>query len=69
MDLVTFHRLVIVVAIVFCAGFAVRGLSLVAFVGRGHGTSTALLAAGAGAAAVGLGFYLRWLRRTMPGPR
>ena len=60
MNLVTFHRVLIATAIVFCAGYGVWEI-----VGyrRGTGTAHLLIGLAALAAAALLLFYLRRLRR------
>jgi hypothetical protein len=60
MSLVPFHRLLIAVAIIFCAGFAAWELR--AFLNDGEVIDLALAIAFA-AAAAGFGYYLRHLRR------
>ncbi len=60
MSLVPFHRLLIVVAILFCAGFAAWELR--AFLGDGQFIDLALAIAFAIAAAA-FGYYLRHLKR------
>jgi hypothetical protein len=57
-----FHKLLIVTAILFAAGFAVR--ELVISFGDDGSAITWILAAGSGSMAVGLALYLRWLIRT-----
>jgi hypothetical protein len=62
MSLFTLHKLLITTAIVFLAGFGLRGLVMAM---RGHASwATALLSVAAAAASVGLVGYLRWLIRT-----
>lgn len=62
MSLISFHRLLIAIAIVFCGGYSIweaaRFLS-------GGSISSVLLAIGFGAAALGLGYYLRHLGRIL----
>ena len=62
MSLYTLHRLVIVVAILFCAGFALRALVLALSSGSGRIGSAALALAFA-LVTGGLIRYLRWLVR------
>jgi hypothetical protein len=62
MSLFTLHKLLITTAIVFLAGFALRGLVMAI---RGHASwTTALLSVASAAASVGLVGYLRWMIRT-----
>lgn len=61
MSLLTFHKLMIATAILFCAGFAVREVVLVVSSG---GAVPVLLGAVSAAGAVLLAVYLRWLLRT-----
>jgi hypothetical protein len=59
MSLLTVHKVLIVTAILFCAGFAVRDVAI------GDGRTLTVLRVGASAAgAIALGGYLRWLVRT-----
>lgn len=60
MSLLPFHRLLIAVAIIFCAGFAAWALR--AFLEDGRIVDLALSIAFA-AATVALGYYLRHLKR------
>ena len=60
MSLLPFHRLLIVVAIIFCAGFAAWELR--AFLDDGRVLDLALAIAFAAAAAL-FGYYLRHLKR------
>lgn len=66
MNLYALHRLLIVVAMLFCAGFALRGVVQIA--GGHRSTTTLVLALFSGAASVGLALYLRWFRRKRPLP-
>jgi hypothetical protein len=59
MGLLTVHRVMVVTAIVFSAGFAARELVLAT---RSGSTLEAVLAAFSVLAALGLAVYLRWLR-------
>lgn len=63
MRLFTLHRLLIVVAILFCAGFAVRGLVLALIHAEERATSGLIAVAFAGIT-VALVRYFLWLRRT-----
>ena len=60
MSLIPFHRLLIVTAIVFCAGFAIW--EVLAF-RRSGAVSALLIALAFGVAAGVLGYYLRHLPR------
>ncbi len=62
MSLISFHRLLIVVAIIFCAGYALWELR--SFAG-GAGVGSLLIAVAFAVAALGLGYYLRHLRRLL----
>jgi hypothetical protein len=67
LSLYTLHRIVIGVAVLFCAGYAVRGLAIATASG-GEGDAGASVSALASAVlAVGLALYLRWLIRAKPG--
>lgn len=65
MSLYSLHKLLIAVAIVFCAGFALRTTMLVV-TPSGHGgrLGTALLALASVALGAALTVYLRWVVRT-----
>jgi len=63
MSLLTAHKVLVVTAILFCAGFAVREAIAVA-AGTDRGLVPLFLGAIAAAGAVGLVLYLRWLLRT-----
>lgn len=64
MNLYTLHRLVITVAVLFCAGYAVRGLAIAASSSESAGAGASISALAAVGLAVGLALYLRWLVRT-----
>ena len=57
MNLLSFHRLMITLAIVFSAGFALRETTLAV---QGGGAVPAVFAVASAAVAVGLFRYLRW---------
>jgi hypothetical protein len=61
MSLLTLHKVMIVTAILFCAGFAVREAVLVV---TGGGVLPILLGAISAGGALALARYLRWLLRT-----
>jgi hypothetical protein len=61
MSLLTVHKVMVATAILFCAGFAVREVILLA---SGGGFVSAFLGLVSAAGAVVLAFYLRWLLRT-----
>ena len=61
MSLFTLHKVMIITAIVFCAGFAVRGTTIVF---RSGGITPFVLAVISAGGAVVLALYLRWLIRT-----
>jgi hypothetical protein len=61
MSLLTVHKVMVVTAIVFSAGFAARELVLAVHTGS---ALTAVLAAFSALAALLLAVYLRWLLRT-----
>jgi hypothetical protein len=61
MSLLTVHKVMVVTAIVFSAGFAVRELVVASHSGS---ALTAVLGAFSALAAVLLAVYLRWLVRT-----
>ncbi|MEX2582980.1 MAG: hypothetical protein WD766_06890 [Gemmatimonadota bacterium] len=62
MSLISFHRILIAIGIVFCAGYAIW--EFVRFLGGG-GINSIFLAAAFAAAASGLGYYLRHLGRIL----
>lgn len=64
MSLYKVHRIMIGTALVFCAGFALRGAVLL-FVTRFNGATTAYSAVSA-VLAVALAYYLRWLVKNKP---
>ncbi|MFQ5688930.1 MAG: hypothetical protein ACE5HQ_01485 [Gemmatimonadota bacterium] len=66
MSIIGFHRLLITIAILFCAGFAVRESVRWA---AGAGGLALLLAGGFALAAAGLGYYLAHLSRFLQGKR
>jgi hypothetical protein len=68
MSLISFHRLLISLAILFCGGYALWELR--AFLGHGE-IGSLLIAIIFAAAAVGLAYYLRHLSRflRLPGER
>ena len=61
MSLVSFHKLLITAAILFCAGFAAWEVNRYA----DDGSGSLILAGAFGVIAVGLGFYLAHLRRIL----
>jgi hypothetical protein len=62
MSLISFHRLLIAVAIMFCGGYAIW--EVLRFLSDGS-IGSALLAAAFGAAAIALAYYLRHLGRIL----
>lgn len=62
MSLISFHRLLIAIAIVFCGGYAIWEAARFF---SGGSFSSVLLAAAFGAAALGLAYYLRHLGRIL----
>jgi len=61
MSLLTVHKVMVVTAIVFSAGFAAREVVLAT---RSGSTLAVVFAAFSALAALGLAVYLRWLLRT-----
>lgn len=57
------HRVMITTAVVFCAGYALRGLVLAA-TSRTGSAAAGFSAVFAAFLAIALGMYLRWLTRT-----
>ena len=62
MSLISFHRLLIAVGIMFCGGYAIW--EILRFLSNG-GIGSVLLATAFGAAAIALGYYLRHLGRIL----
>lgn len=62
MSLISFHRLLIAIAIIFCAGYAIW--EILRFLDGGE-IGSILLAVAFGTAAMGLGYYLRHLGRIL----
>jgi hypothetical protein len=63
MSLISFHRLLIFVGIVFCAGYAIW--ELLHFMGGDGGVRSLLLVVAFSGAALALGYYLRHLGRIL----